>query len=65
MDATTHATLIAGVHRTEAVTPERAEVLWAQPRKLLFKPATGYGSKAACRDDKLTHKAWEAILAAA
>jgi hypothetical protein len=55
--------LLEGVPHTEQVVPERAEQLWAQRRKLFFKPATGYGSKAAYRGDKLTRRVWEEILA--
>jgi hypothetical protein len=55
------AILLAGVPRTESVTPERAEALWAERRKLFFKPATGYGSKAAYRGDKLTRRVWNEI----
>jgi hypothetical protein len=56
-------TLLAGVPRTEQVTPERADALWTQRRTLFFKPATGYGSKAAYRGDKLTRRVWQDILA--
>ncbi|MEO1765758.1 hypothetical protein [Thiobacter aerophilum] len=55
--------LQAGVPRTEAVTLDDAERLWAQRRGLFFKPASGYGSKAAYRGDKLTRRVWQAILA--
>ncbi|WP_284155271.1 hypothetical protein [Sulfuricystis multivorans] len=55
--------LQAGVPRTEAVTVEAAERLWAQRRGLFFKRASGYGSKAAYRGDKLTRRVWEEILA--
>lgn len=56
-------TLLAGVPRTEQVTPGKADQLWARRRTLFFKPATGYGSKAAYRGDKLTRRVWEEILA--
>ncbi|WP_244617315.1 hypothetical protein [Sulfurimicrobium lacus] len=55
-------TLLAGVPHTEQVVPERADQLWAQRRKLFFKPASGYGSKAAYRGDKLTQRVWQEIL---
>lgn len=58
------AALTAGVPRTEEVSRENAEDLWARRRKLFFKPATGYGSKAAYRGDKLTRRVWEEILSA-
>jgi hypothetical protein len=60
--AEAHAILVAGVPRTESVTPERADALWAERRKLFFKPAAGYGSKAAYRGDKLTRRVWQEIL---
>jgi len=52
----------AGIPHTEAVTPERAEALWSERRKFFFKPAAGYGSKAAYRGDKLTRRVWQEIL---
>jgi hypothetical protein len=57
------ALLVAGVPRTEAVRPDRAAALWAARRKLFFKPASGFGSKAAYRGDKLTRRTWDEILA--
>ncbi len=60
--AETRAILLAGVPRTESVTQERAEALWAERRKLFFKPAAGYGSKAAYRGEKLTRRVWQEIL---
>lgn len=32
-------------------------------RGLFFKPCTGFGSRAAYRGDKLTHRGWKEILA--
>jgi hypothetical protein len=61
--AEARAILVAGVPRTQSVTSERAESLWAERRRFFFKPATGYGSKAAYRGDKLTRRVWEDILA--
>lgn len=54
-------TLLAGVPRTELVTPENRTELWTNRRQLFFKPAAGYGSKAAYRGDKLTKRVWEDI----
>ncbi|HMA90322.1 MAG TPA: hypothetical protein VKP89_16430 [Burkholderiales bacterium] len=54
---------LAGVPRTVEVTAENAAALWAQRRSLFFKPALGYGSKAAYRGDKLTRRAWDQVLA--
>lgn len=56
------AILIAGIPRTEIVTPEREAALWADRRKRFFKPAAGYGSKAAYRGDKLTRRVWQEVL---
>ncbi len=60
--AADRATLAAGVPATVAVSPERAEALWAARARLFFKPATGYGSRAAYRGDKLTRRVWQEIL---
>jgi len=51
------------VPTTEAVTPEGAETLWARRRSLFFKPATGFGARAAYRGDKLTQRVWREIVA--
>lgn len=52
-----------GIPRTVAVTADAVERLWAQRRTLFFKPACGYGSKAAYRGDKLTRGVWSSIVA--
>lgn len=54
--------LLAGVPHTVAVSADNADALWAERRRLFFKPAAGYGSKAAYRGDKLTRRTWEEIL---
>lgn len=54
--------LLRGIARTEIVSAADAERLWAARRGLFFKQATGYGSKAAYRGDKLTRRAWKEIL---
>ena len=58
----TRAILVAGVPRTESVTPEQSDALWTERRKLFFKPAAGYGSKAAYRGDKLTRRVWQEVV---
>lgn len=63
IDAETCRVLLAGIPRTERVMREHAEDLWARRRQLFFKPAAGYGSKAAYRGDKLTKRVYEEILA--
>ncbi|MGD9952754.1 MAG: hypothetical protein AB7S87_09270 [Burkholderiales bacterium] len=55
--------LEAGIPRTEVVTAGAAERLWAERRRLFFKPAAGHGSRAAYRGDKLTRRVWDGIVA--
>lgn len=57
----TIAVLSQGVPPTRVVTPAIAEELWSERRRLFFKPATGFGSKAAYRGDKLTRRVWGEI----
>lgn len=52
-------TLLAGIPRTEIMTAGSRDAMWAKRRELFFKPAAGYGSKAAYRGDKLTKRVWE------
>ena len=63
VDASLVQTLSRGIARTERVTREAAARLWEARRKLFFKPAAGYGSKAAYRGEKITRRVWEEILA--
>ncbi|MBI3898138.1 MAG: hypothetical protein HY308_07560 [Gammaproteobacteria bacterium] len=56
------AILQAGIPPTRRVERGDADALWAERRQLFFKPATGYGSKASYRGDKLTRGVWEQIL---
>jgi hypothetical protein len=51
------------VPRSWPVTADNADELWARRRELFFKPAGGYGAKAAYRGDKLTRRVWGGILA--
>jgi len=53
------------VPQTELVTPDRADALWQQRRRLFFKPVAGFGAKAAYRGDKLTQRVWGEIVAGA
>jgi hypothetical protein len=57
-------TLLAGVPRTERVSRDNADELWARRRQLYFKPASGFGSRGTYRGAKLTRRTWESILAA-
>lgn len=59
----TRAVLAAGVPATEGVSAARADEFWARRKDLFFKPAAGYGSKAAYRGDKLTKRVFDDILA--
>lgn len=64
LPAATIETLARGVPRTVGVDAAHAEALWAERRRWFFKPAAGYGSKAAYRGDKLTRRVWSEILGA-
>lgn len=63
VDTVTKSVLLEMIPRTELVDPARADDFWARRRQLFFKPATGYGSKAAYRGDKLTKRVFDEILA--
>lgn len=62
VDAPTRRLLAEVVPATEQVRADGAEDLWARRRQLFFKPARGYGSKAAYRGDKLTRRVFDEIL---
>jgi glutathione synthase/RimK-type ligase-like ATP-grasp enzyme len=62
VDATTSALLLTGVAHTIGVRGEEADALWAARKRLFFKPAAGYGSKAAYRGDKVTRRVFQEIL---
>ncbi|MGY6275664.1 hypothetical protein [Methylomonas sp. MgM2] len=62
IDADTIELLLHGIAQTEIVKPENAESLWQRRKQLFFKPAKGYGSKAAYRGDKLTKRVFAEIL---
>jgi hypothetical protein len=63
VDQATRALLAATIPRTESVTREGAADFWARRRQLFFKPAAGYGAKAAYRGDKLTRRVFDEIIA--
>lgn len=54
--------LHATIPHTQIVSADNAEHLWQERKHLFFKPATGYGSKAAYRGDKITKRVWDEIL---
>jgi uncharacterized circularly permuted ATP-grasp superfamily protein len=62
VSAATRAILLAGVPRTVAVRAEEGERFWAERKRWFFKPAAGFGSRAAYRGDKLTKRVFEDIL---
>lgn len=55
--------LLAGIAPTILVEAKNAECLWSGRKQLFFKPAKGFGSKAAYRGDKLTKRVFGEILA--
>jgi hypothetical protein len=55
-------TLLAGIPRTVAVTVEEGGRFWQERKGWFFKPAAGFGSRAAYRGDKLTKRVFEEIL---
>lgn len=57
-------TLCSGVPATRLLTPENRDAMWAERRHLFFKPAAGFGSKAAYRGDKLTRRVWDDMVGA-
>lgn len=54
--------LSQAVPNTAVVNIAHSDSLWANRRQLFFKPADGYGSRAAYRGDKITRKVWAQIL---
>lgn len=56
--------LLEMIPQTLALSPDNSEQLWQQRRQFFFKPATGFGSRAAYRGDKLTSRVWSEIQAA-
>lgn len=57
------AVLRAVVPRTRDVSAADADALWAERRRLFFKPQAGFGSKGTYRGDKLTRRVWDEITA--
>ncbi|MDD5632990.1 MAG: hypothetical protein PHI13_13315, partial [Methylococcales bacterium] len=62
VDAKTRTILLSGIAHTVSVNPDDSETLWTNRKHLFFKPAKGYGSKAAYRGDKLTRRVFGEIL---
>ena len=51
-----------GIAKTVLVSSDRADELWSKRNKLFFKPAAGFGGRAAYRGDKITRRVWQSIL---
>ncbi len=58
-----HREALAELPLTVAVAPDNADALWQQRKSLFFKPAAGFGGRAAYRGARLSRKVWAAIVA--
>ena len=61
VDAADRRLLIDGIPRTVEVKTQDADVFWSSRKQWFFKPAAGFGGKAAYRGDKLTKRVFEEI----
>lgn len=52
---------LAAIPRTWLLTSENADALWAERKRLFFKPAGGHGGRAVYRGDKITHRVWTEV----
>ena len=62
VDEKTKALLLNGIAHTISITSNDEQMLWDSRKHLFFKPAKGYGSKAAYRGDKLTRRVFSELL---
>jgi hypothetical protein len=62
VSSSTIETLERTVPRTRIVDAARADAFWSERKRLFFKPAFGYGARAAYRGDKLTRGAFQSLL---
>lgn len=62
VDEATRRILLQGIPHTILVEGVDPEKLWQERRRWFFKPAAGFGSRAAYRGDKLTKRVFEEIL---
>lgn len=62
VDLKTRVMLQQGIAHTFRVKLEDGEELWSRRKQLFFKPAKGYGSKAAYRGDKVTRGVFNELL---
>ena len=63
VSAGTREVLRSMIPRTELVAATRADDFWQRRRELFFKPAAGFGSRAAYRGDKITRRVFDEVLA--
>jgi hypothetical protein len=63
VDPTARAVLLGGIPATEIVRSDAAERFWRDRKQYFFKPATGFGSKAAYRGEKLTKRVFAEVIA--
>lgn len=56
------AILLKHIPKTLPVTRENAAAMWSNRGGLFFKPACGFGSRAAYRGDKITRKVWDRVV---
>lgn len=61
VDDATIAVLQRAVPQTVVLDDSNRDDMWKERRRFFFKPAGGYGSKAAYRGDKITRGVWEDI----
>jgi hypothetical protein len=61
LDTKTAELLAESVPRTVVLDEGNRDELWKQRKSHFFKPAGGYGSKAAYRGDKMTRGVWEEL----
>jgi hypothetical protein len=62
VDDKTKEILLHGIAKTTVIGTQHAESLWQRRKQLFFKPAKGYGSKAAYRGDKVTLRVFDEVL---
>lgn len=61
--ASHHARALEQLPETIDITAQTADAAWANRKRFFFKPAAGFGGRAAYRGDKITRKVWSDILA--
>jgi glutathione synthase/RimK-type ligase-like ATP-grasp enzyme len=61
VDARKAELLAESVPRTVVLSDDNRDELWKERKSHFFKPAGGYGSKAAYRGDKITRGVWEGL----